>query len=257
MRAYRVGLLGDERIPEDNAPAHWHSPEERLAYFTLPMSVNYRRLSESVWRAALAAARSADTAWVFDPDAVCARDENELRQALTGAGLALQPTRHTLTWATICRTVAGTWGSFTGLLADANHDVRELQRLVQHEHKRGFPYLSGPKLFNYWCFLLELKGGVSWRHADAIDLAVDSHVYKASVRLGVVGAEEKPAAVEVARRWRAVLDGCDVHPTDLNLPLWAWSRSGFVFDPWTGARQATSSPPAESSAGCESAIRRR
>jgi hypothetical protein len=197
------------------------------------MSVNYRRLSESVWRAALGAVSSVDTSWVFQPETVCARGDDDLRAVLTETGLALQPIRHTLTWATICRTVAGTWGSFTGLLADADHDVRELSRLVQHEHKRGFPYLSGPKLFNYWCYLLQLRGGVTLRHADAIDIAVDSHVYKASVRLHLVDESEKASTIEVAQRWRGVLNGCDVHPTDLNLPLWAWSRSGFRFDPWS------------------------
>jgi hypothetical protein len=35
VRAYRSGLLGDERIPEDNAPDHWDTSEARLAYFTL------------------------------------------------------------------------------------------------------------------------------------------------------------------------------------------------------------------------------
>jgi hypothetical protein len=143
--------------------------------------------------------------------------------------LAMQPVRHTHNWIEISRAIAQQWGGIIQLLDACDRDFLALREVVQHEHKKSFPYLSGPKLFNYWAFILVRNCGVKFSNSEYIDIAVDSHVRRASGRIGLISEAEAKSLppAEIARRWRAVLAGSPLRPVDLNIPLWMWSRSGF------------------------------
>ena len=55
VEAFQNGGLGDTRMPEDANPGFADDArEEMLAYFSLPMSLNYQRDSFKLWEAALA-----------------------------------------------------------------------------------------------------------------------------------------------------------------------------------------------------------
>jgi hypothetical protein len=61
-------------------------------------------------------------------------------------------------------------------------------------------------------------------------VAPDRHVIAASLRLGLVAANEAHGAAltaRVAERWRETLSGVGLLPIDLHTPLWLWSRAGF------------------------------
>jgi hypothetical protein len=54
LEAYRTGKLGQTKMPEDSNPNFDDDQiEMRLAYFTLPMALNYQRDSYKLWEAAL------------------------------------------------------------------------------------------------------------------------------------------------------------------------------------------------------------
>lgn len=230
IAAYENGLLGDYPPAESIAPA-FSSDEMRLLYYTLPMSLNYRRPSHQLWEAAKTTFLDPDTHAIFDIASIDETDESKLRQLLVKHRLALQPQRHTLNWLTIGSSINEEWGSVGGLLEAADYDFLELKELVQKTQKRSFPYLSGPKLFNFWCFILARYGNVDFHNKDHIDIAVDSHIRRGSALLGLVDSEEATSlpAEHVALRWRTALAGTGIAPTDLNVPLWYWSRDNFRF----------------------------
>jgi len=232
ITAYKDGTLGQTRMPEDTNPGTSLVGEERIAFFTLPMALNYQRDSYALWEAVQKTFEDPETRFVFDVAQVSAVSEEEVRTALLKHRVALQPNKHVRTWQTIATSVHSNWGSFTAFLEATQKDFLRLRTEVQVEHKKEFPYLSGPKIFNYWSFILSTYGGVSLANRDYIDIAPDTHITKCSVRLGVITEEEaaKLPKEEIAKRWRELLVGSGIAPIDLHSPFWFWSRNGFIFD---------------------------
>ncbi|HYF29218.1 MAG TPA: hypothetical protein VEA36_02545 [Candidatus Paceibacterota bacterium] len=233
LAAYQSGKLGQTVMPEDSNPGFDTSePEARLSYFTLPMALNYQRDSYRLWEGALKTYQDPETQFVFSVAELSTRSEDDVRAALMKYKVALQPNKHVQTWRTIARTVHERWGSFAGLMAASDHDFLKLRQLVQVEHKKEFPYLSGPKIFNYWAFILSTYGGVALANRSFIDIAPDTHITQCSVRLEVITAEEAITLSrdELSERWRALLAGSGIDPIDMHPPLWFWSRNGFLFE---------------------------
>ena len=128
MRAYKSGKLGQTKMPEDSNPGFSdNQTEERLAYFTLPMALNYQRDSYKLWQAALATYNDEATKKVFSLSEVVAMSEADLRQCLTKYKLALQPNRHVAIWQKISQTVFQKWGALKNLLQAANYDFLQLR----------------------------------------------------------------------------------------------------------------------------------
>lgn len=220
-------------MPEDSNPEF--SDRERevcLSYFTLPMALNYQRDSYKLWEAALKTYRDSETRFVFDVEEVSSRPEEEVRVALLKHRLALQPNKHIHTWRTIATIVKENWGSFENLMCVTDGDFLKLKQIIQIDFKKGFPYLSGPKIFNYWSFIISTYGGVHLKNRDQIEIAPDTHITQCSVRLGVITQIEagELSKEEISKRWREVLKRSGIDPIDMHPPLWFWSRNGFLFD---------------------------
>jgi hypothetical protein len=233
LRAYKNGELGQTVMPEDSNPGFSDDEKEyRLAYFTMPMALNYQRDSYKLWEAALKTFRDKDTQFVFDVSKVILKSEDEIRTALIKYKLALQPNKHINTWRTIAITVKDNFGTLENLLHKTNGDFCNLKKVIQCDHKKGFPYLSGPKIFNYWSFIISTYGQVILKNRDQIDVAPDTHITQCSVKLGVItNAEaETLSKDEISKRWREILNGSGIDPIDMHPPLWFWSRNGFIFD---------------------------
>ena len=233
IEAYNTGGMGNCALPEDEMPIFAPDEQEaKLAYFTLPTALNYRRSSTQLWEAALATYEDPATQGVFSITCSAHFSQEELRRQLLRYGVAMQPNRHTLTWSTIAQTIDENWGTLIRLLESTAYDFLLLKDTVQRTHRKGFPYLAGPKLFNYWSFILGAKCDVELKNKEFIDIAVDSHVLKCSTKLGVITVEEANTLTteKIAERWRDRLTGSSIAPTDLNVPLWFWSRNGFAFE---------------------------
>lgn len=231
--AYKTGKLGQTVMPEDSNPGFSDSEiEEKFAYFTLPMALNYQRDSYKLWEAALKTFNDPETNFVFDVRQVSSRTEEDVRKALMKYKLALQPNKHVHTWRTIASTVYENWGSLKNMIEARGEDFLSLKQTLQVEHKKGFPYLSGPKIFNYWCFILSSYGGIHLKNREQIDIAPDTHITQCSVRLSVITPEEaeKLSREEISARWRELLSGSGIDPIDMHPPLWFWSRNGFIYE---------------------------
>ena len=231
--AYKSGKLGQTRMPEDSNPGFSdHEREACLSYFTLPMALNYQRDSYKLWEAALKTFRDQETRFVFDVAEVSSRSEDELRTALLKHRLALQPNKHVHTWRTIATTVKENWGSFENLMDAADGDFLKLKQIIQTDFKNGFPYLSGPKIFNYWSFIISTYGRIDLKNRDQIEIAPDTHITQCSVKLAVITQDEaeKLSKEDISKRWRELLKGSSIDPIDMHPPLWFWSRNNFIFD---------------------------
>lgn len=232
LTAYADGSLGQTIMPEDSNPGFSERQlEDRLCYFTLPMSLNYQRDSYKLWEAALKTYQDEDAKRVFDIRWSAEASPEQLRRFLLKNKVALQPNKHIATWQKISQTIFGNWGSLTKLCEVCEYDFLKLKETVQKERKSGFPYLSGPKIFNYWSFILQLYGGVNLKNAQYIDIAPDTHITKCSVLLGVINNAEAISLTkeQISEKWREALDGSGINPIDMHPPLWFWSRNGFLF----------------------------
>jgi len=231
LDAYKSGKLGQTIMPEDSHPEHFDSTEKRLAYFTLPMSLNYQRDSYKLWQAALKTFKDPDTNDVFDISKVAEMPPEILKTKLARYKLALQPNKHIYTWQTICSTIYTEWGSIEKLIIDSESDFLKLKNIIQKENKKGFPYLSGPKIFNYWSFIVQKYGGVKLCNSEYIEIAPDTHITKCSIKLGVISEKEAESISkeEISKRWRGYLHGSGINPIEMHPPLWFWSRNGFKF----------------------------
>ncbi len=233
LQAYELGKLGQVRMPEDSNPGFSDDEQElRIAYFTLPMALNYQRDSYKLWEAALKTYNDPKTKIVFDIVKSLELGEDELRNYLTKYRLALQPNRHIQIWQKISDTIFRNFGSFSNLVKESENDFLKLKEIIQNKHKKGFPYLSGPKIFNYWSFILREYGGIDLTNAEFIEIAPDTHVTKSSIILGVINKKEAESfpKEKISERWRSILKDSGINPIDMHPPLWFWSRNGFVFN---------------------------
>ena len=230
IAAYKSGALGQTKMPEDSHP-DFPDKEARIAYLTLPMALNYQRNSYTLWESALNTFKDPSTRFVFDIHIVNKKTESEVRTALMKYKLALQPNKHISTWRSISKTIEREWGSFEKFTDSIDNDFLKLKQTVQIDYKKGFPYLSGPKIFNYWSFILSTYGNIKLKNKDAIDIAPDTHITQCSVKLGIITDKdvETMTKEKLSQLWRQTLKGSGIDPIDMHPPLWFWSRNGFIF----------------------------
>lgn len=238
LEAFKSGKLGQTVMPEDSNPgfanvkgANGKDNEMRIAYFTLPMALNYQRDSYKLWEAALKTYKDAKTKFVFDVKTVTEASEQEVREALMKYKLALQPNKHVSTWRTIAKTIYENWGSFAKFFEAGENNFLKLRETVKIKYKKGFPYISGPKIFNYWSFVISTYGKVDLKNRDHIEIAPDTHITQCSVKLGVITAEEAHMLSKdaISEKWRILLEKSGINPIDMHSPLWFWSRNGFIY----------------------------
>lgn len=226
---WKDGRLGGEHMPEDVHPPLPKDSDELALYFTLGMALNYQRNSYSLWKACTAAFDDVHTRWVFDPSAASKADLGTLSEALLLHRVALQPNRHPRIWQQNAQgLVKHASGSVKELFAKSEFDLGAVRSFIV-DRKSSFPYLAGPKISNYWLYVISSYMDWPTTHRETLTVAPDTHVIAASIRLGVVAAEPAKTlpSVEIAQRWAEVLERTQLLPIDLHTPLWLWSRAGF------------------------------
>jgi len=228
--AHKKGLLGGEVMPEDARPSIIQEDSaENYLFLTLPMALNYQRNSYALWESAAKAFLDPECSDVFKPHSVCKMSEDTLRQKLLKHKVALQPNKHIATWLRISEVLCHHFeGDVRVLLDEAENDILLIRELVQRKYKKQFPYLSGPKIFNYWLYVLESYTPTRFNNRFEISVAPDTHVIQASVELGLIdkNAADKIKSTDVAKAWHNLLMDEEIAPIDIHTPLWLWSRKG-------------------------------
>ncbi len=225
LALYEQGLIPTLHKHEVN-PGLPLASRENYLYFTLPVCINFQRSSPAMWASALATYEDAATQYVFFPEELAARPMEQIRADLTKHKLALQPNKHVLIWTTIAATLHEFYEDDPrAILAEADSDAGQLIRLLQTTHKQRFPYLSGPKLSNYWPYILSHYTDAQFQNAHEISIIPDTHVIQSSEQLGLTEAGATPLQVEAA--WRELLSGSGISPSQVHPVLWHWSRNKF------------------------------
>jgi hypothetical protein len=223
--AYLAGMFGGtvhEVYPEVEPGSR-----ENYLYFTLAPALNFQRSSEGLWRAAFATYEDPGTRFVFFPENTETASHDSYKDALVTHRLALQPQKHSDIWYRISSTLREEFESDPRvLLRTFGFDVARIKEYVQ-ANKKAFPYISGPKLLNYWLYMLLSFTDVPLVSREEISIIPDVHVCRASARLGLVPQETEPNPERVAAAWKELLTGSGIAPCDLHAPLWRWSRAGF------------------------------
>lgn len=228
---YHKGLLGGDVMPEDANPDLPKHSAMNYLYFTLPMALNYQRNSYSLWEAAKKSYQDEETVGIYDPEYVCSLEDNMLRTLLSKHKVALQPNKHCATWSILCRTIYRDFeGDIRNLFITCDWNIPTILAFMQKEHKKDFPYLCGPKICNYWLYVISNYTDAKLTGKEYLSIAPDTHVIQATKRLGLINEDHMVSndlQNIVNEVWREVLAGTDLSLIDLHTPLWLWSRGGF------------------------------
>ncbi len=231
LSLYRSGALGGETMPEDANPQLDPSSKENYLYFTLPMALNYQRNSYALWEGAKQTYCDPQIAACFSPEAVARMSMEVLQSGLIKYKVALQPNKQPEIWKTLCITLCDRFdGDIRNLMIRHGFRVESIKAAIAAD-KRAFPYLGGGKIVNYWLSVLERYTDARFVDRHNITVAPDTHVMKASIRLGVAREEElsrHDIRDVIAGRWSDILAGTGLCPIDIHTPLWLWSRGKFA-----------------------------
>ncbi|HET9411231.1 MAG TPA: hypothetical protein VFO38_00030 [Candidatus Saccharimonadales bacterium] len=228
LNAYQQGLIPTLTKHEVN-PGLSPESRENYLYFTLPVCINFQRNSPAMWAAALATWDDETTRYVFFPEKLASVPTEQIRADLVKHRLALQPNKHVLIWTTIAKTFHEFYQDDPRrFIEEADGDAGKLITLLQTTYRKRFPYLSGPKLSNYWPYILSHYTDVRFKNAHLISIIPDTHVLQSSARLGLTPPGATPLQVELA--WKELLKDSDITPSQVHPVLWHWSRNKFLPD---------------------------
>lgn len=191
-------------MPEDSNPGFARDSKENYTYFTLPMALNYQRNSYKLWEAALATQNDPEIADVFDIASAARMPEPLLQEKLTRHKLALQKNKQPAVWKTLCCTFHERYSDdIRNLFEEQGRSVKNVKAYMSG-NKKGFPYLSGNKIMNYWLYVIETYTDMVFADRREITVAPDTHIIQASEKLGVISSEERASSKvqeTVARAW--------------------------------------------------------
>jgi len=231
MKMHKNGELGGEVMPEDANPGLEKTSKENYLYLTLPMALNYRRNSYKLWESALATYKDSETSFVFIPKEVIKKSFDEVQEALIKHNVALFKVRQTEIWIKLCHTIEELFNGDIRILFDQfDNDVVKIRQFMQKEAKRKFPYLSGTKICNYWLHVIYMYCNREYLNPEAINVAPDTHVVKATHHLELITDQElaSPNVQQIViERWETAFKDTKYKPIDIHTILWLWSRNGF------------------------------
>ncbi|MEK7105127.1 MAG: hypothetical protein AAB865_00360 [Patescibacteria group bacterium] len=224
-RLFHAGAIPTLASHEVN-PGHPKESRENYLYFTLPPCLNFQRSSPAMWKSALATWEDPETNYLFYPEQVVATPLEKVRADLLKHKLSLQPNKHTQIWTKISATLHERFADDPReVLKGGKMDAQKVLNLLQVTHKDHFPYLRGPKMANYWLYILTQYTDAKFANMGFISIIPDTHVAQCSVKLGLVDPSASPETIALA--WRNLLSGSGIDPVDMHPVLWNWSRNDF------------------------------
>ncbi len=195
-------------------------------YFTLPVCLNFQRSSPAMWASALKTFEDPETNYLFYPEKVVETEYKIIQQNLIKHKLGLQLNKHTDIWLKISSTLNKVFNNDPReIIKSGNSDVVEILKILQVTNKDDFPFLRGPKLSNYWLFILDHFTDVELKNKDKISVIPDTHIIQSTIHLGLVNENAK--IPEIERAWVELLEDSHLSPVDMHSVLWNWSRNRF------------------------------
>jgi hypothetical protein len=224
----REGIFGFKVTPQHVPPQKAITPEEKLRFVTLTVSLDYLRDSYRLYDAGRKTFDDPETSWVYRPEEADAAGFKRVSKALKRHSLAQREVRDTDTWLQVCRTLIDRFdGSVENLIASADRNGPGILRTVR-EH--GFNSLSGPKVGSLWLRMLN-DSVVPIGGLEDIPIPVDRHVANATFALGAIEGEYDPNELEPITRpihdvwFQGARDG-GFRAIDLDVSLWYLGKLG-------------------------------
>ena len=120
--------------------------------------------------------------------------EGELKNRLVKYKVALQQNKHAEIWRKLCATLCDDFdGDIRNLFIKNDNSVEKIKEYIVG-NKKKFPYLSGPKILNYWLYVMTQYTAIDLAGREYITVAPDTHVIQASIKLGLIKDEDKSRA---------------------------------------------------------------
>lgn len=202
------------------------SSRENYLYFTLAPCINFQRSSPAMWASALKTWQDPETNYLFFPEHVVQCKREKVQKDLLKYKLALQLNKHTDIWITISKAFNKNFGNDPRELFKQNSwDIIKILNVIQIEKRKDFPYLSGPKLSNYWLYILAHYTDATFINMHELSIIPDTHVLQSTVKLGL--AETIPEPLVAAKLWKDLLTKSELTPVQMHAVLWNWSRNNF------------------------------
>lgn len=205
------------------------SSRENYLYFTLAPCLNFQRSSPALWAAAFKTYQDPETNYLFFPEKVVNESKEKVQQDLLKHKLSLQKNKHTHIWIVICKAFHELYQDDPRKLFEkADWDILKILSILQVEERKHFPFLSGPKLSNYWLYILTFYTDAKdhFKNMQEISIIPDTHVLQSSVKLGITSSGA--SSLEVVRKWKELLADSHLSPYEMHAVLWNWSRNNFL-----------------------------
>ncbi len=179
-----------------------------------------------MWASALKTFEDPETNYLFYPEKVIETEYQKVQKDLGKHRLGLQTNKHTAIWVKISMTLNNLFQDDPREVIKAgNSDVEEILKILQSTNKNDFPFLRGPKLSNYWLFILDHFTDIKLVNKNKLSIIPDTHIIQSSIHLGLVNENAK--IPEIERAWVELLEDSPLSPVDMHSVLWNWSRNGF------------------------------
>lgn len=200
---------------------------ENYLYFIMTCSLNFQRISPKTWESALNTWNDSETNFVFFPEKVINTEIEILRKSLLKHKLALQPQKHIDIW----KTIQYTWNKYFQndpriLFEKWEYEVSKILKIVQNDMKKDFPYLSWPKLSNYFLFILLAYSDLNLKNKHLISIIPDTHIMQSTFELWIL-EKEKINPLNVENAWKNLLEWTSFSPINFHSILWNRSRNNF------------------------------
>lgn len=180
-----------------------------------------------MWASALKTYEDPQTNYLFFPEKLVNHSREEIQSSLLKHKLALQKNKHTDIWITVSSAFHKHFSNDPReLLKAGGWNVPGVHKIIQKDMRKDFPYISGPKMANYWLYILSQYTDAKFRNMQEISIIPDTHVLQCSLKLGL--SQPQMTSLEVAQIWKELLQDAPVTPVEMHPVLWNWSRNNFL-----------------------------
>jgi hypothetical protein len=240
----KEGIFGKKWMPEDVLPDGVASGSlEHALFITLTVAIDYQREAVALWDAARRTFADPATRYLFEPKALHETPRSKAQVDLQRYKLSKKPVQDCHIWRTVGITFFKKWeGDPRKFLADCQWDAPTiLERLQSGRHVQNgrevldYPYLRGNKIGPLWVRMLRDNVGLEIKNWEAVPIAVDVHVARATFSLGLVRGGYDGVAEEIyqeiRRVWREGVRGLRVAARemvalDVDGAMWRLSKYG-------------------------------
>jgi len=227
------GIFGYREMPEDLLPSSISEGSlEHLMFITMCTSIDYQRDADQLWEAGRKTIDDDATKWIYDPESVISRSDNELITAMNKYNLSKKHEKDALKiWKPISTSFIKNFnGDPRNLFEKSDYDAQKIYYNVKGRYKRYFPYLSGNKILSLWIRMINDVLHIELKNIDKIPIPVDRHIARATLRLGLLKGTYYGDISGIFQLidsvWAEACEDLPYYRLQLDQPLWHLSKHG-------------------------------